>query len=451
MKKHLLSVAVCLAGTLLVTACGGSSSSAKENGKQVTRGVIDGFGSVIVNGVHFNSDRTQFTVDDRAGIQADLRVGQVVTIVGNHNGAEGVAAEIIYDVSVEGTVTAVDSASGTLTVLGQTVVTDAMTIFEGLDLATLTVGQRVEVSGYSAGEGRIIASFIAADDADQSPEELTGVVAGLDSSAQTFLIGSQLISYASVATLDLDGATLSDGMLVEVEGTLDGDLLVASEIEAEDSDFEEDTELEMSGVVTAVDADNNQFVLNGMTVRFDSETEFDDGDQSALQAGVMVEVEGVVGTDGVLLAEDIEFEEAPEIELEGVVQATTENTLTVMGITINADLRTRVRDDRDDEVYFNLSMLQPGDHVELLLEETTAGQYRAQLLERVDASNKVELKAPVSAIDLSAGTVVLLGLTLDVSAQDPAMLSSLVSGSMVEIEGSFDGQVLIVQSMEIDD
>ncbi|TVV44700.1 DUF5666 domain-containing protein [Thalassolituus sp. C2-1] len=451
MKKHLLSVAVCLAGTLLVTACGGSSSSAKENGKQVTRGVIDGFGSVIVNGVHFNSDRTQFTVDDRAGIQADLRVGQVVTIVGNHNGAEGVAAEIIYDVSVEGTVTAIDSASGTLTVLGQTVVTDAMTIFEGLDLATLTVGQRVEVSGYSAGEGRIIASFIAADDADQSPEELTGVVAGLDSSAQTFLIGSQLISYASVATLDLDGATLSDGMQVEVEGTLDGDVLVASEIEAEDSDFEEDTELEMSGAVTAVDVDNNQFVLNGMTVRFDSETEFDDGDQSALQAGVMVEVEGVVGTDGVLLAEEIEFEEAPEIELEGMVQATTENTLTVMGITINADLRTRVRDDRDDEVYFNLSMLQPGDHVELLLEETTAGQYRAQLLERVDASNKVELKAPVSAIDLSAGTVVLLGLTLDVSAQDPSMLSSLVSGSMVEIEGSFDGQVLIVQSMEIDD
>jgi len=451
MKKHLLSVAVCLAGTLLVTACGGSSSSAKENGKQVTRGVIDGFGSVIVNGVHFNSDRTQFTVDDRAGIQADLRVGQVVTIVGNHNGAEGVAAEIIYDVSVEGTVTAVDSASGTLTVLGQTVVTDTMTIFEGLDLATLTVGQRVEVSGYSAGEGRIIASFIAADDADQSPEELTGVVAGLDSSAQTFLIGSQLISYASVATLDLDGATLSDGMQVEVEGTLDGDVLVASEIEAEDSDFEEDTELEMSGAVTAVDADNNQFVLNGMTVRFDSETEFDDGDQSALQAGVMVEVEGVVGTDGVLLAEEIEFEEAPEIELEGMVQATTENTLTVMGITINADLRTRVRDDRDDEVYFNLSMLQPGDHVELLLEETTAGQYRAQLLERVDASNKVELKAPVSAIDLSAGTVVFLGLTLDVSAQDPSMLSSLVSGSMVEIEGSFDGQVLIVQSMEIDD
>jgi hypothetical protein len=390
-------------------------------------------------------------VDDRAGIQADLRVGQVVTIVGNHNGAEGVAAEIIYDVSVEGTVTAVDSASGTLTVLGQTVVTDTMTIFEGLDLATLTVGQRVEVSGYSAGEGRIIASFIAADDADQSPEELTGVVAGLDSSAQTFLIGSQLISYASVASLDLDGATLSDGMQVEVEGTLDGDVLVASEIEAEDSDFEEDTELEMSGAVTAVDADNNQFVLNGMTVRFDSETEFDDGDQSALQAGVMVEVEGVVGTDGVLLAEEIEFEEAPEIELEGVVQATTENTLTVMGITINADLRTRVRDDRDDEVYFNLSMLQPGDHVELLLEETTAGQYRAQLLERVDASNKVELKAPVSAIDLSAGTVVFLGLTLDVSAQDPSMLSSLVSGSMVEIEGSFDGQVLIVQSMEIDD
>lgn len=451
MKKHLLSVAVCLAGTLLVTACGGSSSSAKENGKQVTRGVIDGFGSVIVNGVHFNSDRTQFTVDDRAGIQADLRVGQVVTIVGNHNGAEGVAAEIIYDVSVEGTVTAVDSASGTLTVLGQTVVTDTMTIFEGLDLATLSAGQRVEVSGYSAGEGRIIASFIAADDADQSPEELTGVVAGLDSSAQTFLIGSQLISYASVATLDLDGATLSDGMQVKVEGTLDGDVLVASEIEAEDSDFEEDTELEMSGAVTAVDADNNQFVLNGMTVRFDSETEFDDGDQSALQAGVMVEVEGVVGTDGVLLAEEIEFEEAPEIELEGMVQATTENTLTVMGITINADLRTRVRDDRDDEVYFNLSMLQPGDHVELLLEETTAGQYRAQLLERVDASNKVELKAPVSAIDLSAGTVVLLGLTLDVSAQDPSMLSSLVSGSMVEIEGSFDGQVLIVQSMEIDD
>ena len=45
-------------------------------------GPIDGFGSVIVNGVRFDTDNAVIVVDGAAASLSDLEVGQVVVVVG---------------------------------------------------------------------------------------------------------------------------------------------------------------------------------------------------------------------------------------------------------------------------------------------------------------------------------------------------------------------------------
>lgn len=453
MKKHLLASAVAIASSVLLSACIDNIEDETETTSraQVTRGTIDGFGSVIVGGVHFDSDGATFSVDDRAGAQADLRVGQVVTVKGSHDGAEGVALEIIYDVNVEGTVTAVDASAGTLTVLGQVITTDAMTVFEALDLATLSTGVRVEVSGYASGNGSILATYVALDDQDQDDEELSGTLAQLDTGAQTFRIGQQTVSYASLTSMDLDGASLANGLSVEVEGRLSGDIFVASSIEAEERDFEEETELEMQGVILAVNSETQEITVNGLTVRYDDETEFEHGGIAALVVGARVELEGYVDADGVLIAEEIEFEDTVEIKLEGQVQATTATTVTVMGVEVTVDARTRVRDQRDDETYFNLEMLQTGDYVELVVQQTADGQYRARRLERDETEAESSVSAPIDALDIQAGTVTLLGLSFNIGQLAPSLIASLSVGLSIEIEGTFDGSVFTVVSLEVDE
>ena len=88
-------LATTLALSLLSTlsACGGGggadtvatppttppTSGIGRNGIAV--GPISNFGSVIVNGVIYNTDSATFMVNDAAATQADLRVGDVVIVL----------------------------------------------------------------------------------------------------------------------------------------------------------------------------------------------------------------------------------------------------------------------------------------------------------------------------------------------------------------------------------
>lgn len=465
MKKHALSVLIGLSSAALLTACGGSSSSGSgEASAQVTRGTVDGFGSVIVNGIRFNTDATEFDVKEQAGSQNQLRVGQVVTIVGNHNGASGVASRIAYDVSLEGPVSSVDAAAGTFVVLGQTVTTNSLTVFEDLTLDTLAVDARVEVSGFVGADGQLLASFVELDDDADGKAELRGEISNLDEGAQTFTVRTQLISYADVAEWDLEGAALANGLLVEVEGTVNAEgTLVASKVEAEDDDrFERDTEVKLKGLISSVNAEANQFVVNGVTVLWNNRTEFDDLLAADLAANLMVEVEGRTNADGVLVAEEVEAEERVEISIEAPLSAISLNpgsnftgSVEVLGLNVAVDLRTRMRDNDDDDNYnplFNLSHLTEGDYVELRITGDAETGYRALRLERDndDAEDGVKLEAPVTSVNLADNRIVVLGIEVDIT--DVASVpGALAAGMEVEVSGSFSAGVLTATEFEADD
>lgn len=453
MKKTPLALALALSAALL-SACGGSSGS--SNNQQVVRGTIDGFGSVIVAGVRYHTDSAAFKVKEISGSQDDLRVGQVVTLLvdSKHN-----ASQVIYDLSLEGPVSAVN-ADGSFVVLGQKVVVNDLTVFEDLVSADLKQGMRVEISGYLQASGELVATHVEKDHDTDGKVELRGAVSELNESAKTFQLRGQQIDYSGVHKWDLEGAALANGLLVEVEGQLKDEVLNARKIEAEDEDFEPDTELKLTGLISGMDVSAKTFVLNGLTVRIDKHTELD-GNLSleSLINGVLVKVEGHINAQGELVAEEIDVKAQSSISLTATVEALSagadnfSGTLTVLGgLKVKVDMNTRIRDDgnnKNKDKFFNFSQLKVGDQVDLKLAADKTSGYRVLRLERdndVDDAGKIELKVPASVINLQDKTI--LGVAFTSALTLPA---SLPAQAKIKIEGQFNGSLIITKfEIELD-
>ena len=70
-------------------------------------GTITGFGSIFVNGVEYDTASANIRIDGAAGTEADLRVGQVVTVTGTLDSGSttrGKAQTVSFNAAVEGPV-----------------------------------------------------------------------------------------------------------------------------------------------------------------------------------------------------------------------------------------------------------------------------------------------------------------------------------------------------------
>ncbi len=98
--------------------------------------------------------------------------------------------------------------------------------------AGLAVGARVEAKGSLVG-GVLVASLVKAED-DGNEVELKGTISGLNTSAKTFVVRGQTVSYgAAVRYENGSQADLADGRSVEVKAQLPsaGTVLIATDIE----------------------------------------------------------------------------------------------------------------------------------------------------------------------------------------------------------------------------
>ena len=349
-RKQALALAVL--GAITVAGCGGNSTTADSKASAGVKrtGVITGFGSVYVNGVKYKTETAAaedggvctmsfppicyipVTVEGQKGSMDDLEIGMVVTLEGsvNADGTTGVATHISYSDELEGVVSAVNIAangSGTLTVMGQAVKVSATTTFES-DVAAVTAmnlivsGNIVEISGYSAGDGNIVATRVEVKKAawEAGDEiEVKGVISELNetegpgmSSTKTFMLG-MLKVYYFVNDTTIAKPTLANGLYVKVTSTEPpvGNMLKASKVEVEGDgkkgvDGEAGDEFELEGVVSTVDS-TTEFVLNGQTVLIDSNTKFENGLAPMIAADAKLEVEGMLNADGKLVANEIKF------------------------------------------------------------------------------------------------------------------------------------------------
>src|SRR5210317_106644 len=202
--------AVLVVAVLTAAGCGGSSGGGDSvsppptttpppsggiirTGVAVGAGPITGFGSIIVNGITYDTSSATFTRDDNPSSQEDFKVGETVIVKGTieDDNSGAVAETVELDEIVEGPVSSLN-ADGSLTVLGQTVTISLDTSIDdscpaSLDDASIAA---VEVFGNVDATGVIAATRIECkippgDVVDEY--EINGVVSGHNAGNFTFM------------------------------------------------------------------------------------------------------------------------------------------------------------------------------------------------------------------------------------------------------------------------
>ncbi len=288
---------------------GSGEPSGTTPGPIVTFGTITGFGSVIVNGVRYDTSNATISVDGQTATETSLALGDVVLVRGtiDDSGVTGAANNIIFDDIVEGPITSIDVSTDSFVVLGQVVTVTVETSFddsiEPAALDGLNVDDVVEVSGFVDSRGNVTATRI-----ERKPSggelEVTGIVSFLDSATSRFKINALVIDFSSAMVEGFPSGSVNDGDLVEVKGDnlLDSGELVATRLILRGNDFqgEQSDRAEIEGFVTRF-VSITDFDVSGFPVTTNNQTLFVNGNASDLGLNRKVEVEGQFDANGTVV------------------------------------------------------------------------------------------------------------------------------------------------------
>lgn len=471
---------------LLISGCGGGGNTnggvvpgpPPSNGIVRTGmavGPISNFGSVVVNGVRYTTTDAEITVDDAPGTQDDLRVGQVVRISGELEDGEttGTATAVSFDENVEGPIQSIDVAGNQLVVLGQTVLVGADTSFDDSiqprSLAGLAVADIVEVSGLVMADGSIAATRIEKKPAG-SEFEVHGTVAGLDTANQRFLLNALVVDYSAAQLDDFPSGQIEEGQAVEAKGgTLDANgALIATRVEFEGPLISgaADDFVEIEGFITRF-ASAQDFDVSGVPVTTSAATTFEGGTAADLGLNVKVEVEGLLTAGGAVAAAKVDIRLGTAVRVTALVDSVdaANDSLVILGITIDIDAMTRLEDKSDADVRpLNIDDLSPGDYLEVRGGErpTGSGRVLANILEREDVATETELQGFVTNVNEPSFTI--LGVTIqtdgatefrdvdDTPIAAAEFFNRAAAGTLVKAKGiESSSTTLVADEVELED
>lgn len=430
-------------------------------------GPLSTFGSIVVIGVRYEVDDAEFLVNGQPATQADLAQGQVVFVIGNvdEGGLTGQAERVVYEHNLRGRISAIDLNARVLTVLGQDVQVGVDTIFgtsippEGI--AALAVSDAIIISGFVDSFGRIVATRIDRDPAPGTVE-LRGPVSGVDTAASGFDINGLAVNYGS-ATLDgfADGAP-ANGDVVFVRGPepLAGEPLVANLVSwrAAGVDAEIEDNVFIEGLVTAFRSAAD-FDVAGQPVLTTGDTVFVGSSLARLGRDALVSVEGSLDEQRRLVAVRVEVVPRADTEIEAHIDGVDleAGTIRMLGIDVHTTARTRYEDDDDDRP-ITLADLRAGDGVEIagyLLD----GRFIAVRVERDDdGDDEVEIEGPIGAV--AAPEFRIAGIRISTSAftefkRDDETITAaeffaIALGEVAEVDGSWNGETVVAENVELD-
>lgn len=323
---------------LLLSACGNVTTSGNTNTTPtLIQGTLSALNlqgnSITVAGETLSLNSASVTRNGLPVSSSALSVGQHVEVDRSNTSAP----KVNIRTEVRGTVSAVDTAAGTIMVAGQVIKVDSTTqIHLSSDrddragtgtLANITVGLYVEVSLRDATVTPPLASSVEIKDAREQAEddhdsttnssELRGTVSGLNAAAKTFMIGNVTVNY-SAATVE---GTLTDGASIEVKGTYNATtgILNATKLEVKYTSGTRREDTELYGQVAGLDSAAKTFMLGSVTVNYASATV-----QGTLSAGAKVEVKGYFDPTTRVLT-------ATKVEVKGTVTSTPGSTVKLEG------------------------------------------------------------------------------------------------------------------------
>lgn len=488
MKYRLRSVALSVVTAFGVAGCGGGGDGGGSDlagggstGTGISYGTITGFGSVIVNGVKYNTDAATILLDDNPGVEDNLRVGMAVRVEGtvNDDGTTGAATKIEFNDLLEGTVgTPPNLTTNTLVAMGQTVKFDNLTVFEDKVTGTtgtlvgasasVIAGNVIEVSGWLDDSGAVRASRVERKAASFTAGELElkGTIANLNDTAKTFTIGGLTIDYASATSIE---GTLINGVSVEIKSTqaLSGTTMTASKVVVKSSPFADVTSgrLEIEGYVTALTT-SDEFAMGSQRVKTSASTVFENGTAANIAVGTKLEVKGTMSSSGVLNATKVSIRLPNNIEIEATVDAVDANakTVTLLGVAVQMTSATQFEDDSNAKLRpFSLANLSQGDYVEMkgYLKD---GKVTASRLARDDLDSDILLQGVVSVKAGDLSTLTILGITVDTGAgavyrlvsDGPAVTRAAffdavsADSTLVKAKGTWNGSSLTATEVEIE-
>ncbi|MFO7993587.1 MAG: DUF5666 domain-containing protein [Marinobacter sp.] len=387
----------------ILAACGGGSggdigiADGGIRGTGSSVGPVSGFGSVIVNGVRFNTEDLNGRVqsDDGIRMESELDEGMILRVDGEwQDDGQGTADRVEYDDTLRGEVTVtqpwnLETKSARLDIYGLVVHIDNQTVVKGKKVTGLADGDFARVSAWRLPNGEFRASLLrvrpasSVDTFDQENEiELEGKVRKFKEDLQTFEIGNVTVRVDPDST-GFDGIDISsfeDEPYVEVEGSFNGDVFWAGEIAEDDLRRYrrgDDDDIEFAGPVSStIDPDTRIFEINGLFVRVTDDTEFDDGlTEDDLVPDLLIQIEGEFLDDGTIEAEEIELRDG-ESEVKGRISANEvfpdTQTFRIGGVLVQVTSQTTIIG--DDDVRLEFAELGGLEEVEVNgIERVTAG------------------------------------------------------------------------------
>ncbi|HXE96005.1 MAG TPA: DUF5666 domain-containing protein [Dongiaceae bacterium] len=447
----LASLAICGSG------CSGDSGKTSSDGKniQVATGTIIGFGSVIVNGIRFTrkgglaDDRVKLGFENNSSAsEQNLRVGMIVKVTGTIDAATdtGEYESIEFQPEIRGPLDTggVDTAAGTLTIMGRKVQIDTNTNFENIrdltEIGSELQAERqpeLEISGnLDNATGILHATRVArkADDFNALPDkvvQIKGEISNANIAGGSFNIGSVTVKLDTAALgAGTVRADIADGAVFEVKGTLNGTAITAINVEKKAA-----VEAMMNSLVcikgTATGGiDDKTLTINGpngaITVNA-SAASFQIGDASATSAiaaaGASVEVEGVLQPDGSIAATRVYTETERTVKLEGNALAgafnATASTLTLNGVKMDITATTRLVANKGKAL--DLANIATGDHLQIVgLFDGNTGKVKASQVQVTTASTDTFIQGPVTAA--AAPNLTLIGtISVDTSHVDQTL------------------------------
>lgn len=390
-------------------------------------GPVASFGSIIVNGVTYNTDAATFTVNDAPATQADLRVGHVVKVLGtaDDNGLTGIADDVFFDDSVKGPIESIDATASRLVVLGQVVLVGPDTSFDNslspASIDGLSVGQIIEVSGQIDATGNIVATRVEPKPVG-TQFEVHGDVNALDSTNMRFNINSLVVDFSSAIIDNFPGGQITNGDFVEAKGMslgASGELL-ATQVELESllTGVTGGDRVELEGFITRFGSAQD-FDISGQTVTTTSSTVFTGGTALDLGQNIKVEAKGDLDGNGVLVATRVDIRPSKAIRTQAMIDSVdaANDSLVILGITVTVDELTRFEDKSNADVDpLTLNDVNAGDFVEVRGDEFPAGSgnIRAIIFEREDPDPDTILQGFVEAV--VDPNITILGVTIDTSS-----------------------------------
>lgn len=266
----------------------------------------------------------------------------------------------------------------------------------------------------------------------------------------------------SRATVRVNGASataadLRTGMRVRVKGKSDNN--------GNNEATEVESDAEVRGAVTAVDAANKSFSIGTTKVVTDANTVFDDltpASFDAIKEGVVVEVDGTRNAAGDIVASRVEGKttgagggagEAEKDELRGPVTAVGATSITIGTTVVNVTATTTFAPST-----CSLASIKTGAVVEAHGTFAADGSFGATRIECEDAGNgggemednEVEgLVAGLSAADKTFTVDTQAVKWTDTTKFKDGTAADLANDVRVEVKGTLDGTTLVATEIEI--